>query len=71
MEHDVLGGGQGRCTFETLQRNLYFWTWTKFSDTELSKHLIRINEQLSPLKTFRVMYLAGLSQPIMKAYFDC
>lgn len=71
MEHDALGGGQGRCTVETLERNLYFCTWTKFLSTELSRCLIRINEQLPPLKTFRVMYFAGLSQPIMEASFDC
>ena len=71
MEHDALGGGQGRWTFKTRQRNLHICTWTKFPSTELSRCLIRVNEQLPPLKNFRVMYLTGLSQPIREASFNC
>lgn len=71
MEHGALGGGQSRCTFETLQRTLHFCTWIKIPSTELSRFLVRINEHPPTPKNFRVMYLAGLIQPIMEASFDC
>lgn len=71
MVHDDLGGGQGRCTFKRQQRNLHICTWTEFPSTELSRCLIRVNEQLVPLKNFRAMYLTGLSQPIREAPFNC
>lgn len=70
MEQDALGGGQGRCTLEALQINLHFCTWTKFPSTELSRRLVRINEQLPPVKIYRVIYLAGLSQPVTEASLD-
>lgn len=68
MEHDALEGGTDRCTFETLQRNLHFCTSTEFPSTALSRCLVRVNEQFPPLKTFRFMYLAGLSQPTVDGF---